>query len=252
MLYLIQVRKALETYKEKAIKSGIIKLGNDESIIDHIDYISVHLPYRRMGEKALAYLLRHEWRHLSRWVDIISEIGTDEPVPKDPRGTIESILADTDFMKADEKFRREFMKTKHYKEIFDSKMSSSLQASAVIGNLYTASMYMGLRSLLEFEFLKGVDLFNKRIGFGSYGSGCSAMVFSGVIQENYKDLVKRMNLEKDIGQRTKISIKDYEILHKNTRKYDEAFLNAEDEFILINIGGTTADRAGFREYCYAS
>ena len=87
LLYLIQVRKALETYKDKAIKSGIIKLENDESIIDHIDYISVHLPYRRMGEKALAYLLRHEWRHLSRWVDIISEIGTDEPVPKDPRGT---------------------------------------------------------------------------------------------------------------------------------------------------------------------
>ena len=84
LLYLIQVRKALETYKEKAIKSGIIKLGNDESIIDHIDYISVHLPYRRMGEKALAYLLRHEWRHLSRWADIISEIGTDEPIPKDP------------------------------------------------------------------------------------------------------------------------------------------------------------------------
>ena len=84
-------------------------------------------------------------------------------------------------MKADEKFRREFMKTKYYKEIFDKKMSSSLEASAVIGNLYTASMYMGLRSLLEFEFLKGVDLFNKRIGFGSYGSGCSAMVFSGVI-----------------------------------------------------------------------
>ena len=169
-----------------------------------------------MGEKALAYLLRHEWRHLSRWRDIISEIGTDEPVPKDPRGTIESILADTDFMKADEKFRREFMKTSHYKEIFEKKMSSSLQASAVIGNLYTASMYMGLRSLLEFEFLKGVDLFNKRIGFGSYGSGSSAMVFSGVIQENYKDLVKRMDLEKDIGQRTKISIKR---LRKITQKY---------------------------------
>ncbi len=252
LLYLIQVRKALEGYKDKAIKSGIISLGKDESIIDHIDYVSVHLPYRRMGEKALAYLLRHEWRHLSRWSNIISEIGTDEPVPKDPRGTIESILADTDFMRADEKFRREFMKTKYYKEVFDNKMSSSLQASAVIGNLYTASMYMGLRSLLEFEFLKGVDLYNKRIGFGSYGSGCSAMVFSGVIQENYKDLVKRMDLDKDIGQRTKISINDYEKLHRNSRKYNEAFLNAENEFILINVGGTTADRAGFREYCYAS
>ena len=60
-----------------------------------------------MGEKALAYLLRHEWRHLPRWESIISEkIGTAEPVPKDPRGKIESILADTEFMKADEKFRR--------------------------------------------------------------------------------------------------------------------------------------------------
>lgn len=38
-------------------------------------------------------------------------------------------------------------------------------------------------------------------------------------------------------------------IHEST---DQAFLNAEDEFILVNIGGTTADRAGFREYCYAS
>src|SRR3712207_6171426 len=94
LLYLIQVRKALETYKEKAIKAGIINLKDDESITDHIDYISVHLPYRRMGEKALAYLLRHEWRHLPRWKNITADIGMNEPVPKDPRGTIESILAD--------------------------------------------------------------------------------------------------------------------------------------------------------------
>ena len=64
-----------------------------------------------MGEKALAYLLRHEWRHLPRWKDMIAQIKLNEPVPKDPRGTIESLIADTEFMKADEKFRREFMKT---------------------------------------------------------------------------------------------------------------------------------------------
>lgn len=252
LLYLIQVRKALDSYKQKAIQSGLIKIDSGESITDHIDYISVHLPYRRMGEKALAYLLRHEWRHLPRWKNVISQIGMDEPVPKDPRGTIESILADTEFMKADEKFRREFMKTTYYKEVYDKKMASSLEASAIIGNLYTASMYMGLRSLLEFEYAKGIDLYNKRIGFGSYGSGCSAMVFSGIIQEKYKEIVNRMDLEKEIGPRTKISIEDYEKLHKKSRKYDQAFLNAENEFILVNIGGITADRAGFREYCYAS
>ena len=252
LLYLIQVRKALEAYKEKAIKLGFIKLKEDESIIDHIDYINVHLPYRRMGEKALAYLLRHEWRHLPRWKDMIAQIKLNEPIPKDPRGTIESLIADTEFMKADEKFRREFMKTSYYKEIFNKKMSSSLEASTLIGNLYTASMYMGLRSLVEFENNKGIDLYNKRVGFGSYGSGSSAMVFSGVFQEEYKEIANKMDLDKEIGSRTKISIDDYEKLHNNTKKFSESFLNGENEFILLSVGGMTADRAGFREYCFAS
>src|SRR3954471_10848249 len=201
LLYLIQVRKALEAYKDKATKLGFINLREDESITDHIDYINVHLPYRKMGEKALAYLLRHEWRHLPRWMHVIREIGTQEPQPRDPRGTIESILADTEFMKADERFRRAFMQTSYYNEVYEAKMSSSLEASAIIGNLYTASMYLGLRSLLEFEFKKGTDLEGKRIGFGSYGSGSSAMVFSGIIQPEYKEIVSRMDLDADIGQR---------------------------------------------------
>jgi hydroxymethylglutaryl-CoA synthase len=252
LLYLIQVRKALEAYKDKATKLGFINLREDESITDHIDYINVHLPYRKMGEKALAYLLRHEWRHLPRWKNIIDQIKLNEPIPKDPRGTIESLIADTEFMKADEKFRKEFMKTGYYREVFDKKMSSSLEASALIGNLYTASMYMGFRSLVEFENNKGIDLYNKRVGFGSYGSGCSAMVFSGIFQEQCKEIANKMDLDKEIGQRTKISIEDYEKLHNNTKKFSESFLNGENEFILVSIGGITADRAGFREYCFAS
>ena len=252
LLYLIQVRKALEAYKDKATKLGFIKLREDESITDHIDYINVHLPYRKMGEKALAYLLRHEWRHLPRWNNIIDQIKLNEPIPNDPRGTIESLIADTEFMRADEKFRKEFMKTGYYREVFDKKMSSSLEASALIGNLYTASMYMGFRSLVEFENNKGIDLYNKRVGFGSYGSGCSAMVFSGIFQEQCKEIANKMDLDKEIGQRTKISIEDYEKLHNNSKKFSESFLNGENEFILVSIGGITADRAGFREYCFAS
>ena len=98
-----------------------------------------------MGEKALAYLLRHEWRCLPRWKQIIEEVGMDEPTPM-IRGTIESILADKDFMKADENFRKAFMRISIFKQVFEQKMASSLEASAIIGNLYTASMYMGLRS----------------------------------------------------------------------------------------------------------
>jgi hydroxymethylglutaryl-CoA synthase len=252
ILYLIQVKKAFDSYKEKAIRTGLIHLNDGESITDHIDLFSVHLPFRKMGEKALVYLLRHEWRHLPRWKHVIKEIGMEEPIPKDPRGTIESILADTEFMKADEKFRRTFLQTSFYHEVFEKKMASSLEASAIIGNLYTASMYMGFRSLLEFEYKKGTKLENKRVGFGSYGSGSSAMVFSGVIQPEYKELVQRMNLEEEIGPRRKLSMNEYERLRENSRHFDDSLLRTHKEFVLVKIGGTTADKAGLREYSYTN
>ena len=254
LLYLIQVRKAFDSYKEKAIRTKLIRLDAGESITDHIDLFSVHLPYRRMGEKALAYLLRHEWRYLPRWNQVIKEVGLVEPVPNDPRGTIESILADTEFMRADEKFRRAFMQTSFYNEVFEKKMSSSLEASTIIGNLYTASMYMGFRSLLEFEYKKGTNLENKRVGFGSYGSGSSAMVFTGVIQPEYEKIVAGMDLEKEIGTRKKISINEYERLRgqgnvdlRREGKVDTSFLPAShNEFVLIKL------KAGFREYNFPS
>jgi hydroxymethylglutaryl-CoA synthase len=252
LLYLISVRKAFDAYKQKAITSGLIKLKDGESITDHIDFFAVHLPYRKMGEKALAYLLRHEWRYLPRWKYVIKEVGMTEPQPKDPRGTIESILADTEFMKGDEQFRRRFMQTSFYNEVYEKKMASSLEASALIGNLYTASMYMGLRSLLEFEYKKGTDLEDRRIGFGSYGSGSSAMVFSGVVQPQYKEVIGKMDLDADIGPRQRLSIEEYERLHRKERTFTDCVTPAHKEFILVRLGGITADKAGFREYNYIS
>jgi hydroxymethylglutaryl-CoA synthase len=253
LLYLIQVKKAFDRYKEKTLATGLIHLKDDESITDYIDFFSVHLPYRKMGEKALVYLLRHEWRHLPRWKAVIREVGMEEPVQKDARGTIESILLDTEFMKVDEKFRRAFVKTSFFNEVFEKKMASSLEASAIIGNLYTASMFMGFRSLLEFEYKKKeTDIENKRIGFGSYGSGSSAMVFSGIIQPEYKEIVKQMNLEEEIGSRTKLSMEEYERLHGNERNPDDSVIHPHKEFILVKVGGITADKAGFREYNYTN
>ena len=117
LLYLIQVKKALSTYKKKAFSTGLIKLKNDETILDYIDYLNMHLPYSNMGKKALAYLLRHEWRNLSRWNNIISKIGMSEPTPKNVKGTIESVLADSNFMQNDHKFTQLFVNTKEFQDV---------------------------------------------------------------------------------------------------------------------------------------
>lgn len=250
LLYMIQVRKALEAYKKKILSTGLIKLEPGETILDHIDYLNMHLPYSNMGKKALAYLVRHEWRTLPRWKKIIQEIGMDEPIPKDPRGTIESVLSDDEFMANDHQFTKLFTKTQEFQEVYDAKLSSSLIASKMIGNLYTASLYLGFRSSLEFEYQKGIDLTSKRIGFGSYGSGSSAMVFSGVIQPEYEEVVKDMNLEAEIGERKKLSLEEYERLHEEKLNPNQALLDHKHEFVLVDVN-TTPESIGERRYIFS-
>ncbi|MDX1595839.1 MAG: hydroxymethylglutaryl-CoA synthase [Nitrosopumilaceae archaeon] len=249
LLYMIQVRKALEAYKKKVLATGLIKLEPGETILDHIDYLNMHLPYSNMGKKALAYLVRHEWRTLPRWKKIIQEIGMEEPIPKDPRGTIESVLSDEEFMAKDHQFTKLFTKTMEFQEVYDAKLASSLIASKMIGNLYTASLYLGFRSSLEFEYQKGIDLNGKRIGFGSYGSGSSAMVFSGVIQPQYEEIVKNMNIESEIGQRRKLSLEEYERLHEKKLNPNQALLDSKHEFVLVDVN-TTPESIGERRYVF--
>lgn len=249
LLYLLQVKKALMLYKEKALSTGLIKLKAGETILDHIDFLNMHLPYSNMGKKALAYLLRHEWRKLPRWKKIIAKIGMEEPIPKDPRGTIESVLADSEFMAKDHEFTKKFSKTEEFQEVYDIKLASSLIASQMIGNLYTASLYLGFRSCLEFEFQKGTDLAGKRFGFGSYGSGSSAMVFSGIVKPTYKEIVKDMNLESEIGNRVKLSLEEYEEIHENKRGPKENFLDSKEEFVLIDVENMPESK-GERRYVF--
>ena len=249
LLYLIQVKNALTDYKNKVKRTGLITIKDDETILDYIDYLNMHLPYSNMGKKALAYLVRHEWRSIPRWKNIIEQIGMDEPVPKDPRGTIESVLADADFMAKDHEFTKLFSKTKEYMEIYESKLSSSLIASKMIGNLYTASLYLGFRSSLEFEYQKGINLEGKRVGFCSYGSGASAMIFSGVIQPEYEQVVKEMNLETELGPRTKLTLEEYEELHENKRGPEDNIRTANKEFVLVDVMSSVESR-GERHYTF--
>lgn len=62
-----------------------------------------------------------------------------------------------------------------------SQVENSLHYAKTTGNCYTASLYLGLTSLLDHE----KDLSLKHIGFYSYGSGCVGEYFSGQVQADY-------------------------------------------------------------------
>ncbi len=69
------------------------------------------------------------------------------------------------------------------KDEFDAKLQDTLTYNRIIGNSYSASMFIGLASLLENS---QADLAGQHIGFFSYGSGCVAEFFAGTVVAGYE------------------------------------------------------------------
>ena len=76
----------------------------------------------------------------------------------------------------------------------------------IVGNSYSASLYIGFCSFLDNaeESLEG-----KRFGFFSYGSGCVAEFFSGAIQSNYRQYLMTDSHKKQINSRQALSYQQY-------------------------------------------
>lgn len=78
------------------------------------------------------------------------------------------------------------------------------------GNSYTAALYISLASLLDNN---RNNLDEQRVGFYSYGSGCVAEFFSGVIQTGYKYLTDKPFHQHLFKDRQKLDINEYEKLY---------------------------------------
>lgn len=85
-----------------------------------------------------------------------------------------------------------------------------LQYNCQIGNAYTASLYISLTSLLE---NLNDNASEKRIGLFSYGSGCVAEYFSGIVCPNYKKHLDSSNNQTMIKNRKKVTVEEYEKTH---------------------------------------
>lgn len=87
-----------------------------------------------------------------------------------------------------------------------SSFEASKQLSMRVGNIYTASLYMSLLSLLENAELEP----NSLIGMFSYGSGAMAEFFSGNLIDGYEsELDVNTDLEL-LNERKKLSVSEYE------------------------------------------
>ena len=90
---------------------------------------------------------------------------------------------------------------------FEQQVAPSLMLASRIGNTYTASLYLGLASLLHAD---AAALAGQRIGMFSYGSGCSSEFFSGVVGPRAAEVIARARIDDVLASRTRIDMPEYE------------------------------------------
>ena len=157
------------------------------------DHIIFHLPYAFHGRRMIFNNWFNWIKQDEKFSDLLNEIGSED----------------------DELFTKKAYKSNIYKEFIENKIAPGEKASSSIGNMYSASVFMSLLSMLNVHYDNGSEIKDQKVGFISYGSGSKAKIFQGIIQENWKDKIQTSKLFESLNNRKEISFEDYQNLHKS-------------------------------------
>lgn len=103
------------------------------------------------------------------------------------------------------------------REALMGQLDAGLRYNRIIGNCYTASLYIGLLSLLEND---AEDLGGRRIGLFSYGSGCMGSFFSMTVTPGYRDALPTEEHHRLLENRTRLTLDEYETFYRHQTPTD--------------------------------
>jgi hydroxymethylglutaryl-CoA synthase len=92
---------------------------------------------------------------------------------------------------------------------YETEVARSLDLPGQIGNVYTGSLYLALASLVDAE---AGSLEGKRIGFFSYGSGCTAEFFAGRVVVGAGDFARKLAIAEPLEKRRRLTVAEYEAI----------------------------------------
>ncbi|KAL9630382.1 MAG: hypothetical protein Q9164_006445 [Protoblastenia rupestris] len=160
--------------------------------LDDFDYMVFHSPTCKLVSKAYGRLLYNDYLANPSHPDFIS-------VP------VEILKVPRDKSFADKTIEKVFMGLAKHR--FEQRVQPSIQMPTLCGNMYCASVYGALISLIC-----GVDsptLQGKRVGVYSYGGGLAASFFSLKIRRDVVGIAKRINLQARLDARISVSPEQY-------------------------------------------
>ncbi|CEH13176.1 hydroxymethylglutaryl-synthase [Ceraceosorus bombacis] len=205
--YLGALDAAYDAYRRKAAKFNAgVALAKGESAapngsavdprasvkLDNFDFAIFHSPYSKLVQKGFGRVLYNDF--LADPKNPAYESVPAEYAQLDRKSTITN--------KDVEKFFAGFGK-----EAQSKKLEPTMDTVRRVGNMYTASLYGGLASLLSNA--SSSSLQDKRILLYSFGSGCAASVFAIKVKGDTSTLAKNLDLHARLDKMEKVPCQTY-------------------------------------------
>jgi len=120
---------------------------------------------------------------------------------------------------------------------FATEVAPSLTFSAQIGNVYTASLYLSLASLLAAE---ASELEGAQVGLYSYGSGCGAEFFAARVAAGAGAFARHLDLAGPLAGRRRLTVEQYEELRRADADADRRAIPADRPSGVDDLRAATA------------
>jgi hydroxymethylglutaryl-CoA synthase len=156
--------------------------------LDRFDYMAFHSPTCKLVTKSYARLLYNDYL-----ANPTSPAFADVPAE----------LRDMDYTKSltDKVVEKTFLGLT--KKRFNERVTPGILAASMCGNMYCASVYSGIVSLLS--NVDNATLQGKRIGVFSYGSGLASSLFSLKINGSIESIAKVLALKERLAARQTVA-----------------------------------------------
>ncbi|KAK6084311.1 Hydroxymethylglutaryl-CoA synthase 2 [Seiridium cupressi] len=167
--------------------------GSTKTPLDRFDYLAFHSPTCKVVQKAYARLLYHDYLadpENAAFVDVPAEV-RDMPYEK----SLTDKVVEKTFMTLT-------------KKRFAERVQPAIQVSTNIGNMYCASLWGGLASLVS--HVDSATLQGKRIGLFSYGSGLASSFLSLRINGSTEEISKVLDIPNRLAARRELTPENYE------------------------------------------
>lgn len=180
--------------KEAKLANGTTNgVDSSKTPLDRFDYLAFHAPTCKLVQKSYARLLYHDF------LGNADATAFAEVAPE---------LRDMDYEKSltDKALEKTFMTLT--KKRYQERVNPAIQVATLCGNMYCASVWGGLASLLSFTDSKALE--NKRIGLFSYGSGLAATFLSFRIVGSVETIGKTLDIPARLEARRAVPPETYD------------------------------------------